>query len=115
MPGRRDPAGELVDRLRAADLLELAVLAQRLRDGQVVDLAVGLVQLEHRREHRAVLLTVEVLRPQMLLDQQRVQVSLVQQDGPEHRLLGLEVVGRNGDVLDGAHLSAPSLGRAQAA
>ena len=59
----RDPAGQLVDRLDPADLLELAVLAQRLGDRQVVDLAVALVQRQHRREHGTVLLTVEVLRP----------------------------------------------------
>ena len=41
--GRGDPAGELVDRLRPADLLQLAVLAERLGDRQVVDLAVALV------------------------------------------------------------------------
>ena len=102
--GRGDPAGELVDRLRAPDLLQLAVLAERLGDRQVVDLAVALVELEHRREHRAVLLAVEVLGPQVLLDEQRMQMALVEQHRPEHRLLGLEVVGRNGDVLDGAHL-----------
>ena len=103
VPGRRHPAGELVDRLGAADLLQLAVLAQRLRDRQVVDLPVALVQREHGREHRPVLLTVEMLRPQVLLDEQRMQVPLVEQHRPEHRLLGLEVVGRNGDVLDGTH------------
>ena len=86
-----------------ADLVELAVLAQLLGDRQVVDLVVALVELEHRREHRAVLLAVEVLGPQLLLDQQRVQVALVEQHRAQHRLLGLEVVGRDGDVLDGAH------------
>ena len=50
--GGRNPAGQLVDRLDPARLLELAVLAQRLGDRQMVDLAVVLVQLEHRREHR---------------------------------------------------------------
>ena len=103
MAGGRHPAGELVDRLRPADLLELAVLAQRLGDRQVVDLAVVLVELEHRREHRAVLLAVEVLGPQMLLDQQRIQVALVEQHRPQHRLLGLEIVRRNGDLRGGAH------------
>ena len=106
--GGRDPAGELVDRRRAADLLELAVLAERLRDRQVVDLPVALVQRDHRREHRAVLLAVEVLGAQVLLDEQRVEVSLVEQDGPEHRLLGLQVVRRDGDVLDGAHARSES-------
>ena len=101
---RGDPAGELVDRLRPPDLLQLAVLAERLGDRQVVDLAVAFVEREHGREHRAVLLTVEVLGPQVLLDEQRMQMPLVEQHRSEHRLLGLDVVGRNGDVLDRAHL-----------
>ena len=96
--GGRHPAGELVDRRRPADLLELAALAERLRDRQMVDLPVALVQLDHRREHRAVLLAVEVLGPQVLLDEQRVEVALVEQDRAEHRLLRLEVVRRDGDV-----------------
>ena len=69
--GGRHPSGQLVDRRRPADLLELAALAQRLRHRQVVDLPVALVELHHRREHRAVLLAVEVLGAQMLLDEQR--------------------------------------------
>ena len=101
--GRRDPAGQLVDRLRPADFLELAAVAQHLGDGQVIDLAVGVVELDHGREHRTVLLAVEVLGPQVLLDQQSVQVPLVEQDRAEHRLLGLEIVGWYGDGLDGAH------------
>ncbi len=105
--GGGHPAGEFVDRRRAAELLELAALAERLGDRQVVDLVVALVELDHRREHLAVLLAVEVLGPQVLLDQQPVQVPLVQQHRAEHRLLGLEVVRRNGDVLDGAHGSRP--------
>ena len=66
VPGGRHPAGELVDRLRTADLLESTVLAQRFGDGQVIDLARRLVQPQHRREHEAVLLAVEVLRAQLL-------------------------------------------------
>ena len=62
--GGRHPARQLVDRLGAADLLELAVLPERLGDRQVVDLAIALVQLDHRREHGAVLLAVEVVGPQ---------------------------------------------------
>jgi hypothetical protein len=103
MTGRGHPSGQLVDRLRAADLLQLAVLPQRLGDGQMVDLAVAAVQLEHRRKHRTVLLAVEVLRLQVLFDQQPVQVALIQQHRPQHRLLGLEVVGREGDLLSDAH------------
>ncbi len=76
--GGRDPPGELVNHLDPADLLELAVLAQRLGDRQMVDLAVVLVERQHRREHRAVLLAVEMLGPQLLFHEQRVQVALVE-------------------------------------
>jgi hypothetical protein len=69
----------------------------------VIDLAVVLVQRQHRREHGPVLLAIEVARAQLLLDQQRVKVALVEQHRPEDRLLGLKVVRWNGDVLDGAH------------
>ena len=97
--GGRHPAGELVDRLRTADLLELAVLAQRLGDGQVIDLARLLVQPQHRREHEPVLLAVEVLRAQLLIRHERVEVTFVEQHGAEHGLLGLEVVRRHGELL----------------
>jgi len=109
--GRGNPAGELVDRLDAADLFELATLAQRLGNRQRIDLAVAFVQRDHRREHGAVLLAVEVLGPQVLLYQQREQVPLVEQHRAEHRLLGLEVVRRDGDGLDGAHRRRSILGR----
>ena len=79
------------------------MLAQLLGDGEVIDLVVGLVELQHGREHRSVLLAVEVVRPQLLLHQQRVQMALIQQHRTQHRLLGFEVVGRDGDVLDSAH------------
>ena len=105
----RHPAGQLIDRRRAADLLELAVLAQRFSDGQMVDLAVALEQLPHRGKHGAVLLAIEVLGPELLLDQECVQVPLVQQHGPEDRLLSLEIMRRNGDLLGDAH-GDPSLG-----
>ena len=72
MPGGGHPPGQLVDRAAAAYLLQLALLAERLADGQVIDLAVVLVELDHGGEHGSVLLAIEVLRPQVLLDQQRV-------------------------------------------
>jgi hypothetical protein len=49
-----------------------------------------------------VLLPVEVRGTQLFLDQQRVEVPVVDQYRPKHRALGLKVVGRDGDVLDGA-------------
>jgi hypothetical protein len=69
----------------------------------VVDLAVALEQLEHRREHRPVLLAVEVLGSEVLLDDQGMKVALVEQHRTEHRALGVEVMRRNGDLFDGAH------------
>ncbi len=101
--GGRHPSGQLVDRRGAPDLVELAVLAQLLGDREVVDLVVALIELQHRREHGAVLLAVEVLGPQLLLHQQGVQVALIEQHRAQHRLLGFEIVGWDGDVLDGAH------------
>ena len=47
--------------LGTANRFELSALAQDVGDGQMVDLAVVLVELEHRREHAPVLLSVEVL------------------------------------------------------
>jgi hypothetical protein len=54
----------------------------------VVDLAIRVVELQHRGVDRAVLLTVEVLGPQLLLNDERVEVAFVEQDRTENRLLG---------------------------
>src|SRR2546421_685794 len=83
VPVRRPPPRQLVDHVRPTDLVELPVLAQGLGDRQLVDLAVVLVQLEHRRKHGTVLLAVEVLGPQVLLDEKREQVPLVEQHSPQ--------------------------------
>jgi hypothetical protein len=48
------PTGQLVDRRRPADRLELSRLAHLLGYGEMVDLAAARVQSEHRREHLAV-------------------------------------------------------------
>ena len=58
-----------------------------------------LVQPQHRREHESVLLAVEVLGAQLLVGHQRVEVTLVEQHGAEHGLLGLEVVRRHRELL----------------
>ena len=60
------------------------MLAQRLGDREMVDLAIVAVELDHRRKHRAMLLAIEVLRAQVLLDQQRVEMVLVEQHGPDY-------------------------------
>ena len=63
-----------------------------LRDGDDVDRLAPLEQLEHRRVDPAVRLAVEVRRAQELRDlDDRVAVD---QDGAEHRLLGLETLRR---------------------
>ncbi len=85
-------ADELLDHVGAADLIEPVVLAQLLGDREVVDLLVVVVELQHRLEHGRVLAHVEVLWPQLLVDQQRMQMLLVEQHGAQHRLLGDEVV-----------------------
>ena len=88
------PGGQLFDRLRPADLVQPVVQLQALGDRQMVDLPVGVVEVEHRLEDRGVLRLVEVLRAQLLVDEQRVQMALVEEHRPQHRLLGGEVVGR---------------------
>ncbi len=92
--GGRHDAGELVDGRRAADLLELAHLAQAVGDRQHVHRLAVVVQREHRLVDRAVALAIEVLRAQPLFDHQRIQRAVGQQDRAEHRLLGVEVVRR---------------------
>ena len=72
VPGGGHPAGELVDRAFPADLVELAVLAQGFGDGELVDPAAALVELEHRGEHQPVLFAVEVLGAQLLVGDERV-------------------------------------------
>ena len=94
VPGGRHDAGQLVDRGRSADVLELAHLAQAVDHRQHVDRLALVVEREHRLVDRAVTLAVEVVGAQALLDHQRVQRAVRQQDRAEHRLLGVEVVRR---------------------
>ncbi len=100
--GGRHHAGELVDSRLAARVLELARLAQAVGDGQHVDRLALVVEREHRRVDRAVALAVEVLGAQALLDHERVQRAVRQQDRAEHRLLGLDVVRRGDHARGGA-------------
>ena len=92
LPAAGAAPGERVDRRRSADLLQLARLPQLLGDGEHVDLAALLVQLEHRPVDRRVLLAVEVLRLEPLVDDEPVERRVGEQDRAEHRLLGLEVM-----------------------
>ena len=69
-------------------------------DGDDVDRLAALEQLEHRLEDLAVRLAVEVRGPQELGDlDDRVAVD---EDRAEHRLLGLEALGRQ--AIDHGHL-----------
>ena len=79
------------------------MLAERLGDGEMIDLPVSLEQLFHRREHRSVLVAIEVLGSKLLLDQQRIEVAIVEQDSAERRPLGLEVMRGDRCLLDGGH------------
>ena len=94
VPGGRHDAGQLVHGRRAADLLELAHLAQAVGHRQHVDRLALVVEREHRLVDRAVALAIEVLGAQALLDHERVQRAVREQDRAEHGLLGVEVVGR---------------------
>ncbi len=76
----------------AADRLELAVALERLRDRDDVDRLAVLEELQHRGVDAAVGLAVEVLRVEEVRDlDDRVAVD---EDGAEHGLLGVEVLGR---------------------
>jgi hypothetical protein len=87
-------AREQLDRRRAADVLQVARLLEVLDERQRVDrLALG-VQIEHPLVDAPVTLAVEVVRVEALIDDQRGQRGVRQQDRAEHRLLGLQVLGR---------------------
>ena len=97
--------------------LEAAPLAQVLGQRDQVDRLALLVQVEHRRVDDPVLLAVEVLGPKAVLDRDRIQRPVADQDRAEDRLLRLQVVGRGkgGDALSGGHGSgAGASGRSRA-
>ena len=87
---------------RAADLLQRVVAGQDLRDGDDVHRLAPLVQLEDGLVDGAVGLAVEVRRPQEVrhLDD-RVAVD---QQGAEHRLLGLDRLRREAVYGQGGSL-----------
>ena len=97
----RHEARELIDARRAADLLELAPLAQAVGDREHVHGLALVVEREHRLIDQAVAFPVEVLRAQPLLDHQRIQRAVREQDRSQHRLLGVEVVRRRCGPADG--------------
>ena len=92
--GGGDGAGEGVDRGLSADLLQAARLAQVLADREHVDRLARGVELEHRLVDRTVTLAVEVVGLEVFVDQERIHGPLGEQDRSQHRLLGLEIVGR---------------------
>jgi len=77
---------------RSADSVQLARALQRLRDGDHVDWLAMLEQLQHRGEDAAVGLAVEVLGMEEV--RHLNDGVAVDEDGPEHGLLGIEVLGR---------------------
>ncbi len=100
--GCRHEARQLVHGGGSPDLLQVARLAQTVGHRQHVDGLAGLVEVEHRLVDRPVALAVEVPGTQALLDHERVQGAVREQDRPQHRLLGLEVVGRGQGGRGGA-------------
>ena len=88
-------AREEVDRRAAADLLEQARLLEVLDEREGVDGLADRVQVEHRLEDQPVRLAVEVLRLEALVDDQRGQRGVRQEDGAEDRLLRFEVLRRS--------------------
>ena len=89
---RRHLGREAGDHVLAADLLELAVLRQRLGDREDVDRVGVLVQADDRLEDRAVAVAVEVLGLEANVEQDRLDRRLRDHHRPQHRLLGLEVL-----------------------
>ena len=98
-PARSSTAGAAADRVELAGLLE--VLDERQR----VDRLAERVEVEHRLVDEAVGLAVEVLGLEALVDDQRGERGVRQQDGAEDRLLGLEVL-RRGDRAVGRSCTA---------
>src|SRR4051812_14529665 len=106
---RGDRAGQELDRRRAADRLQLAGLLEVLDQRQRVDRLADRVQVQHRLVDAAVRLAIEVAGLQALVDDQRRERGVRQQDGAEYGLLGLEVL-RRGDRAEAVRVSA-GLGR----
>ena len=96
VPDGGDARRQQVDRRAAAGGVELPGLLEVLDERERVDRLAAAVQLEHRREDDPVRLAVEVLGVEALVDDQRGQRRVGEQDRAEDRLLGLEVL-RRGD------------------
>jgi hypothetical protein len=92
MDGGRGLVREAREVGATADRLELVLALERLRDRDDVDRLAPLEQLERRGIDPAIRLAIEVSRAKELGDlDDRIAVD---QDGPEHRLLGLETLRR---------------------
>ena len=90
--GDRNGRGEVGDRLAATGGLEVARLAEKLRDRERVDRLAALVQRLDRAEDQPVAVAVEVLLSEADVEDDRVHRHLRHHQGAEHRLLGLEVL-----------------------
>ena len=100
VPDGGDARRQQVDRGAAAGGVELPGLLEVLDEREGVDRLAAAVQLEHRREDDPVRLAVEVLRVEALVDDQRRERRVREQDRAEDGLLGLEVL-RRGDGPSG--------------
>src|SRR5829696_498643 len=92
---RRDLGGEAGDDGAPADLVELAVLGESLGDRQHVHRIGFLVEPDDRVVDRPVAVAVEVLRLEPDVEQDGLDRRLGDHHGPENRLLGLQVLGRD--------------------
>ena len=106
VPHRGHARGQQVDRGAAAGRVELPRLLEVLDERERVDRLAGAVELEHRREDDPVGLAVEVRRVQPLVDDERRERRVGQQDGAEDRLLGLEVLRRRNRTVGQARSAA---------
>ncbi len=90
--GDRGRRCERVDDVLTAGLLELALAAEQLGDGQRIDRLAALEELVDGGEDRPVAAAIEVLGAQPRLPHDRVDRRLRHHHRAEHRLLGLEAV-----------------------
>ena len=92
--GGRDAGRQAVDVGGAADLVEHPLALELGGDGQRVDRLGAVLQREHGLEDLLVLREVEILRAQADVDLDLVEHALGDEDGAQHRDLGLEVLQR---------------------
>ena len=105
----RDPVGQSGDVGGTADVVERSGPTQLVLDGDEIDGLAPLVEADHRVEHALVRVPVEVVGVDEL--GRDVEGVVVDQDGPEHALLRLEVVGERPLLDPGLRSGHRVLGR----